>query len=118
VPWRQIGGNGEDQASLAHASEIEDGNDDQNADAERNCVRQQGGNSRDQGADSRGNAYGGRQDIVGEERCRGEQACTCAKVEARYGVGTAAGGVGRDGLAIGKYTITSKVMMAALIGMI
>ncbi len=95
-------GTAKTSAGLAHAAEIEDGDDDQNADAERNRVRQQGRNGRDQGADSRGNAHGGREDIVGEQRGRGKQARACAKVEARHGVGAAAGGIGGDGLAIGE----------------
>ena len=99
---KEIGGNREGQASIAHAAEIEDGDDDQNADAEGDRVRQQGRNGRDQGADSRGNAHGGREDIIGEERGRGKQARTCAKVEARHSIGAAAGGIGGDGLAIGE----------------
>ena len=71
---KKIGGNREDKAGLAHAAQIEDGDDDQNADAERNRVRQQGRNGRDQRADSRGNAHRGRENVVGEERGRGKQA--------------------------------------------
>jgi hypothetical protein len=114
---KQIGGDREGEASIADAAEIKDGYDDQNADAENNRLRQQGRNGRDQGTDARGNAHGGREDIIGEECSRGQQACRCAKVEARYGIGAAAGGIGGDGLAIGEDTITSKVMMAALMGM-
>ena len=99
---KKIGGNRESSAGLAHAAKIQDGDDDQNADAKRNRVRQQGRNGRDQGADSRGNAHGGREDIVGEQRGRGQQARGRAQVEARHGVGAAAGGIGGDGLAIGK----------------
>ena len=99
---KKIGGNRESSASFAHAAEIEDGDDDQNAHAERNRVRQQGRNGRDQGTHSRGNAHGGRENVVGEERSRGKQACRCAKIEARHGIGAAAGGIGGDGLAIGE----------------
>ncbi len=53
-------------------------------------------------ADSRGNAHRGGENVVGEERGRGEQAGRCAKIEARHGIGAAAGGIGGDGLAIGK----------------
>src|SRR5271157_1599250 len=97
---KKIGGKREGQASIAHATEIDDGDDDQNADADRNGVRQQGRNGGDQGADSRGNAYGGGEDIVGEERGCGKQGCGRAQVEARHGVRAAAGGIGGDGLAI------------------
>jgi len=89
---KEIGGDREGKTSIAHAAEIEDGDDDQNANAERNRVRQNGRNGRDQGTDSRGNAHGGREDIIGEEGSRGQQACWCTKVEARYGIGAAAGG--------------------------
>ncbi len=71
---KEIGGNRENNAGLAHAAEIEDGDDDQNADAKRNRVRHQGRNGRDQGTDSRGNAHGGGEDVIGEERGRGKQA--------------------------------------------
>src|SRR6202521_338928 len=81
---------------------MEDGDDDKNADAERNRVRQQGRNGRDQSTDSRGNAHGGSEDVIGEESGRGQQAGGCAKVEARHGIGAAAGGIGGDGLAIGE----------------
>ncbi len=99
---KQIGGNREGHAGIAHAAEIEDGDDDQNANAEGNRVRQQRRNGRNQGADSRGNAHGGRKDVIGEQRGRGKQAGRRAKVEARHGIGAAAGGIGGDGLAIGE----------------
>ena len=99
---KKIGGNREGQAGVAHAAKIEDGDDDQNADAERNRVRQQGRNGRDQRADSGGNTHGGGEDVVGQQRSRGEQAGRRAKIEARHGVGAAAGGIGGDGLAIGE----------------
>src|SRR3989441_340906 len=99
---KEIGGNREGEAGIAHAAEIEDGDDDKNADAERNRVRQQGRNGRDQGAHSRGNAHGGSEDVIGEERGRGKQAGRRAKVEARHGIGAATGRIGGDGLAIGE----------------
>ncbi len=99
---KEIGGKREGQACVAHAAEIEDGDDDQNADAERNRVRQQGRDGRDQGTDSRGNAHGGSEDVIGEERGGGKQAGGCAQIEARHCIGAAAGGIGGDGLAIGE----------------
>ena len=65
-------------------------------------MRQQGRNGRNQGADSRGNAHGGRENVIGEESGCGKQAGRCAKIEARHGIGAAAGGIGGDGLAIGE----------------
>ena len=99
---KEIGRNSEGSARFAHAAEIEDGDHDQNADAERDRVRKQGWNCRNQSADSRGNAHGGGENVVGKQRGRGEQAGRCAKIEARHGVRAAAGGIGRDGLAIGE----------------
>src|ERR1700719_113412 len=78
---KQISGNCEGSASFAQAAEIEDSYDDQNAHAERNVVRQQGWNRRDQSTNSRGNAHCGRENVVGEKRSRGKQAGRCAKVE-------------------------------------
>ena len=71
---KEIGGEREGKTSIAHAAKIEDGDDDQNADAERNRVRQQGRNGRDQSTDSGRNPHGGREDIIGEQRSRGKQA--------------------------------------------
>jgi len=51
---KEIGGNCESKASIAHAAKVEDGDDDQNADADRYRVRQQGWSSGDQGADACG----------------------------------------------------------------
>ena len=87
---KEIGGDCEGKAGIAHAAQIEDGDDDQNADADRNRVRQQGRNGRDQGTNACRNAHCGREDVIGEERGRGKQAGTCAKVEARHRIGATA----------------------------
>ena len=76
--------------------------DDQNAHAQRNRMRQQRRNGRDQRAHSRGNPHRGREDVVGQQRGRGQQAGGRAQIEARHGVGAAARGIGGDGLAIGE----------------
>ena len=99
---KETGGNRESSASFAHTAEIEDGDDDKNADAERNHVRQQGRNRRDQCTDSRGNSHCSRENVIGEERSSSEQARRCAKVEARHGIGAAARGIGGDSLTIGE----------------
>src|SRR5208282_3428134 len=49
---KEIGGNGEGNAGIAHPAEIEDGDDDQNANADPDRVWQQGRNGRDQSAHS------------------------------------------------------------------
>ncbi len=92
----------EGKARIAHAAEIEDGDDDKNADANRNRVRQQGRNGRNQSTDSRRNADGGREDVIGQERRRGQQAGRRAQIEARHGIRATAGGIRGDGLAIGE----------------
>ena len=98
--YKQIGRHREHRARLAHAAEIEDSDDDQNAHAKGNHVGQQGRNGRDQSADSRGNSHGGRENVIGKQRGRGQQAGRRAKVKPRHRVGATAGGIGRDGLAI------------------
>jgi len=65
-------------------------------------VRQQRGNRGDQSADSRGDANGGGEDVISEQRGRGSRLAGGAQVEACHGIGTAAGGVRFDGLAIGE----------------
>jgi len=99
---KQISRNCESSASFAQAAEVEDSDDDQNAHAERNGVRQQGWNRRDQRTNSRGNPHCGRENVIGEERGCGKQAGTCAEVEPRHGIGATAGGIGGDGLAVGE----------------
>src|ERR1700687_2331190 len=99
---KEIGGKREGKASIAHTAEIKDGDHDQNADAERSRMRQQGRKGRDQGTDPRGNAHGGSEDVIGEKGRWGKQAGMCAKVEASDGIGATAGGIGGDGLAIGE----------------
>ena len=71
---KKIGGDGEGHAGFAHAAKIQDGDDDQNADAEGDRVRQQRRNRGDQRADAGGNADRGGEDVVGEQRGGGEQA--------------------------------------------
>ncbi len=60
------------------------------------------GNGRDQGADSGGNAHGDGENVIGEQRGRGQQARARAQVESRHRVGAAARRIRGDGLAIGK----------------
>src|ERR1700722_4776834 len=97
---KEISGDREGKAGIANAAKIEDSDDDENTDAERNRMRQQGRNGRDEGADARGNTHGGREDIIRKKRSRGKQTCEWAEIEARYRIGTAARGIGADGLTI------------------
>ena len=70
---KEISRNGENCACFANAAQIEDGDDDQDAHAQWNHVRQQRRNGRDQRAYSRRNAHGGGENVVGQQRCRGQQ---------------------------------------------
>ncbi len=97
---KKICGKREDQARIAHPAQIEDGDHDQNADAEANRVRQQRRHRRHQRAHARRNPHGGREDVVGEQRRRGQQPGLRAKVETRHGIRAAAGGIRGDGLPI------------------
>ena len=63
-------------------------------------MRQQGWNGRDQCADARGNPDRDSENVIGEERSRGEKARASAQVESRDGVGAAAVWICGNGLAI------------------
>ena len=56
---KEVGGRCKSKAGIAHATEIEDSDDDQNADTDGNCVRQEGWNGRNQGTHSGGNPHSG-----------------------------------------------------------
>jgi hypothetical protein len=99
---KQIRWHGENGTSLANTTEIEDSDDDQNADTKGNHMRKQRRNGGDQSSDACGNTHCGCQDVVGEQRGRGEQSGRGAEIETRHGIRTTAGGIGRDGLAIRK----------------
>src|SRR5215469_13633030 len=63
-------------------------------------MRLQTGCGGDQGSDSGGDTYGDDQDVIDHQRRGGQQSGIGAEVEPRDGVGTAASGVGGDGLAV------------------
>ena len=65
-------------------------------------MRLKRGERGNQSANARGDADSGGQDVVGEKRSGSEQARKRAKVGTRNGVGATAGGIGSDGLQIGK----------------
>src|SRR6266705_1155554 len=76
--------------------------DEKSPDAESDGVRLQGGNGGDQRADAGGNAHGRGENVVRQQSRRREKSGKGAQVEARDGIGAAAGGIGRDRLAIRK----------------
>jgi len=99
---KEVGGQHEGNAGVAESAKIEQGDDDENAEADADGVRLQGRNGGDQRAHSGGDTYRGGEDVVGEEGGSGEQAGKNAKVETGDGVGAAAHRICRDGLEIGK----------------
>ena len=97
---KQIRWHSERGTRLAHAAKIEDRDDDQNAHAKGNHVREQGGSGGDQSSDACGNTHCGCQDVVGKQRGCGEESGRGAKIETRHRIRTTARGIGGDGLAI------------------
>src|SRR6266702_1742223 len=101
-PDEEIRRHHEGYSRFADAAQIQNGDDDKNPDAESDGVRLQGGNGGDQRADAGGNAHGRRKNVVRQQSRRREKSGKGAQVEARDGIGAAAGGIGRDRLAIRK----------------
>ena len=52
--------------------------------------------------DAGGDADCDGENVIGEERSRGEKAGACAEIESRHGVRAAAIGIGGDGLEVGE----------------
>src|SRR6266702_3425479 len=101
-PDEEIRRHHEGHSRFADAAQIQNGDDNKNPDAESDGVRLQGGNGGDQRADAGGNAHGRRKNVVCQQSRRREKPGKGAQVEARDGIGAAAGGIGRDRLAIRK----------------
>ncbi len=99
---KKIRRNCECRPRLAHAAKIENGNHDQNSHAQRNRVRQQRRNRRNQRAHSRGNTHRGRQDVIREQRRGRQQSRRRAQVKPRHRIGAATRGIRGDGLPVGK----------------
>ena len=92
----------ESQAGFAHAAEIQDGDDDENADAQGDHVWMQARDGGDERADSGGDTDRRGEYVVGEQGRGGEQAGERAEIEARDRVRAAAVGISGDRLAIRK----------------
>src|SRR5271166_4337807 len=97
---KHVGGDCESTSGLAHPAKIKNRDDNQNANTKRDHVRQQRGHRRDQSAHSGGNTDRSGKNVIGQQRGRSQQARRRTKIEPRYGIGTAALGIRRDGLAI------------------
>ena len=65
-------------------------------------MREQRGDGRDKRSDSCRDSNGSGQDVVRKQCCRGEQGCPRSEIETRHGVRAATGGIGGDGLQVGK----------------
>ena len=90
----------EGEAGFLDAAHVDDRDDGENQEAERQLVRLQAGDRADQRRDTGGDADGRGEDVVDHQRGSGEQTGARSEVLAGDGVGTAAVGVGLDGLAI------------------
>ena len=97
---KKISRHSKDDSGFAHSAKIENRNCDQNADTQKNRVRQQRWNCRHQCSDSRGNAHRSGQDVIREQRGCCQQAGASAQIKARHRVGTAARWIGCNGLSI------------------
>ncbi len=90
----------EGQAGFAKPAKIENGDDDENADAESDRVWLETRDGADERADSGRDADGRGKNVVGEERGGGEEAGKRAEIVARDGVGAATLRIGLDRLTV------------------
>ena len=92
---------GEDRAALANAAQVDEhhGHDPDRGELDAQIVELSGEGRRDR-RDPRRDTYRDRQDVVGEERCRRDEAGPDTEVLPRHDVAAAAVGVGTDGLPI------------------
>ncbi len=90
----EISGNHKGSAGVVDSAQVENGDDQENSEAERNGVRLQRRNRGDECADSRGDANGGGEDVIGEQGRGGEKSRENAEIETRHGVRAATGGIG------------------------
>ncbi len=79
----KVRGHDERTAGFADSPEIDDRDDEENADADRDCVRQQRRHCGNQRANACGNAHRGGKNVVGQQSCRSQQAREGAKIVAR-----------------------------------
>src|SRR6202041_3513051 len=70
----EVSGNEECPAGVFYSAQVDDGEDEEDEKAEREGVGLQGGEGRDQCADSGGDSYGYVEDVVDHQRGCGEEA--------------------------------------------
>ena len=99
---KQIGRDEEDDAGVADTAHVNDGKEQENDQADLEGMRLQPGDGRDERTHAGGDADGRGEDVVDHERGCGEQAGVIAEVFASDGEGTAAVGIGFDGLGVGE----------------
>jgi len=99
---KEIRGNREKGARLFDSAKVDDGDDEKNADADPNGVRQKRGDSGNQRADPRGDSNSCGENVVGKQGGCGHQAGKRAEIVARDGIRASAARVGGNRLAVGK----------------
>src|SRR5208282_2848021 len=99
-PNKQICGSNERRSRFLHAAQIDYRQDRQYEQTQSQGVRQQRRNGGDQGSDAGGDSYGYVEKVIDHQGRARQQARAFAEVLVRYGVGSAAIGIGGDGLAI------------------
>ena len=96
----QVRGRHEHQPGFAQAAEVDQRDRGQDAQAQRQGMRQQRGHGGNQRAHAGGNADGDVEDVVDHQGGAGQQARKVPQVLARHGERSAAAGVRFDGLAV------------------
>ena len=97
-----VGRECEQQAGLAHAAEVADGQDHNAGERQGQLVRREAGRCGRQREDSRRDRHRDRQHVVGEQRCTRQERRKRAEVLPRKDVRAAAGGIGLHALAVGE----------------
>ena len=96
----QISWGHEDQPGIAHAAEIDQGDEHQDSEADGQGVGLQARRHRDKRADTSGNPNRDRQHVINHERRCSQKARGDAEVLSRDGVGASAAGIGLDRLPV------------------
>src|SRR5260370_5961220 len=95
-------GNNKDNPRLSEAAEVDDGDQSQNAQANRQRVRLELGHGGYECADAGRNTHGHGQDVIDHERGGGQQSGGGAQVSASHGVRSASARIRSNRLQVGK----------------
>ncbi len=96
----EVGRHGEDRAALAHATQVDDGHERDDADSDDDPVGGQVGKGGHDLGHAGGDGHGHGQDVVGQQRRAGHLGGHFAQVVAGDDVGSTAVGVGEDRLPV------------------